>query len=59
MTVNVGADHKIKTGWIKENSKDFYYLSNGAPADDVFNIQVLVSFLAPMEKTNWINSKGS
>ncbi len=61
LTINVGSDHKIKTGWIKENNKDFYYLSNGAPADGWLNIHgTWYYFNSNGEKqTGWINSKGS
>ena len=32
LTLYVGTDHKVKTGWITENGKDHYYLANGAQA---------------------------
>ena len=39
LTLHIGSDHKVKTGWVKENDKDYYYLNDGSAASDWVNIQ--------------------
>ena len=57
LTLNIGSDHKVKTGWIKENGKDYYYLNDGSAASNWVNIQgTYYYFNANGEKqTGWIH----